>query len=85
MFRQVTIRGAVKFVWHIPRNFAIFLVRIYQHTLHYVIGLQCRFYPTCSEYYILSVRKYGFIYGTLKGMWRILRCNPFCKGGEDFP
>ena len=34
---------------------------------------------------ILAVQKYGFVYGTLKGIWRILRCNPFCKGGEDFP
>ncbi|MBE6425165.1 MAG: membrane protein insertion efficiency factor YidD [Thermoguttaceae bacterium] len=74
-----------RFVWHIPRNLAILLVRIYQHTLHYVIGLQCRFHPTCSQYYILAVRKYGFVYGSLKGAWRILRCNPFCKGGEDYP
>ena len=73
------------FVWHIPANVAIFLVRIYQWTLSPIIGRQCRFYPTCSNYYILAVRKYGFCWGSLKGAWRILRCNPFCKGGEDFP
>ena len=75
----------LRMIWNLPANAAIFLVRIYQHTLSHIIGRQCRFYPTCSNYYILAVRKYGFCRGTLKGMWRILRCNPFCRGGEDFP
>ncbi len=45
----------------------------------------CRFYPTCSEYALLSVKKYGAFRGLLKALWRILRCNPLNKGGIDYP
>ena len=45
----------------------------------------CRFYPSCSEYAILAVKKYGPFKGLIKAIWRILRCNPFSKGGIDFP
>jgi hypothetical protein len=43
----------------------------------------CRFYPTCSEYSIQALEKYGAIKGSAKSIWRILRCNPFNKGGYD--
>ena len=85
LFFLCALKAIFLFIWHIPANLAIFMVRIYQKTLSPFIGQQCRFYPTCSNYYILAVRKYGFCWGSLKGAWRILRCNPFCKGGEDFP
>jgi len=61
----------------------IALVRIYQATLSGLVGRQCRFIPTCSEYFIESVRARGAVRGLLKGLWRICRCNPFCKGGYD--
>jgi uncharacterized protein len=60
-------------------------VRLYQIFLSPIFGRQCRFQPTCSHYYIGAVRKYGPIRGSLKGLWRICRCNPLCKGGEDPP
>ena len=43
----------------------------------------CRFYPTCSEYAIEAIEKYGAFKGFFMAVWRILRCNPFCKGGYD--
>ncbi len=43
----------------------------------------CRFVPTCSEYAIEAYRVHGFFKGTYLTVWRILRCNPFCKGGFD--
>ncbi len=43
----------------------------------------CKFIPSCSEYTRQAVEKYGVIKGLLKGFWRILRCNPFSKGGYD--
>ncbi len=69
----------------IPSLLLIFLVRIYQWTLSPIIGRQCRFQPTCSHYFIGAVEKYGAIRGSLKGIWRICRCNPFCQGGDDPP
>ena len=43
----------------------------------------CRFYPTCSEYSLQAIEKYGVIKGGGKALWRILRCNPLCRGGYD--
>lgn len=69
----------------LPAWCMIVFVRGYQWTLSPIIGRQCRFYPTCSNYFILAVRKYGPWRGAAKGIWRICRCNPFVPGGEDWP
>ncbi|AUO19335.1 membrane protein insertion efficiency factor YidD [Monoglobus pectinilyticus] len=45
----------------------------------------CRFYPTCSQYAIMAVEKYGLIKGLFMAVWRVLRCNPMNKGGIDYP
>ena len=46
-------------------------------------NIHCKFYPTCSEYTKQAIEKYGAKKGILKGMVRILKCNPFSKGGYD--
>jgi hypothetical protein len=61
------------------------LVRLYQWTLSPLLGRRCRFDPSCSEYFIGAVRKYGVLRGTLRGIWRICRCNPWNPGGFDPP
>jgi putative membrane protein insertion efficiency factor len=61
----------------------IFLVRMYQATLSPFIGRQCKFQPTCSNYFIQAVEIHGAVKGSRLGLWRILRCNPFTKGGFD--
>ncbi len=43
----------------------------------------CRFTPTCSEYGYRAIEKYGIIKGGLKALWRVIRCNPFNRGGHD--
>ena len=60
-------------------------VRFYQLAISPLLGKNCRFSPTCSQYCIQAVQKYGVAKGLLKTAWRILRCNPFCKGGWDPP
>jgi len=69
----------------IPARLLIAGVRLYQLSLSRILGGRCRFYPTCSEYFILAVQKYGAVRGALKGIWRIMRCHPFCQGGIDPP
>ncbi len=66
-----------------PGRALIAFVRLYQAALSPLIGRQCRFQPTCSTYFIEAVEKRGALVGTLKGLWRICRCNPLCKGGYD--
>ncbi len=64
----------------------ILLVKIYKKTLSPVLsffGVNCKYYPTCSDYMIQAVEKYGFFKGFFLGFKRILRCNPFSKGGYD--
>jgi len=59
------------------------LIRLYQKYISPLFPPSCRFYPTCSEYALQAVSKYGFFKGSAKSVWRILRCNPFNKGGFD--
>ena len=53
----------------------------------YLSGLKrystCKYYPTCSQYGLEAIEKYGAFKGGLLAVWRILRCNPFSKGGYD--
>jgi putative membrane protein insertion efficiency factor len=69
----------------LPAELLIGLVRLYQKTLSPLVGRQCRFEPTCSQYMIEAVRKYGLVRGVAKGVWRICRCHPFAHGGFDPP
>ena len=60
------------------------LIRLYQMTFSRVLpGDTCRFYPSCSHYGYQAVYKYGALKGGLMAAWRVLRCNPFSKGGFD--
>jgi putative membrane protein insertion efficiency factor len=73
------------------RYLVVKIIKIYQKTLSFDHGWLkvfyphgfCRFSPTCSEYAIQSIEKYGLIKGGILSIWRVLRCNPFNKGGYD--
>ncbi|MBD3233715.1 MAG: membrane protein insertion efficiency factor YidD [candidate division Zixibacteria bacterium] len=63
---------------------AINLIKFYQYTISYAFPPNsCRFYPSCSNYAIDAVAKYGLFKGSGKAIYRILRCNPWNKGGMD--
>ena len=59
----------------------IALVRGYKKYISPLLPPSCRFTPTCSEYAMEAIQKHGAWKGGLLAIWRILRCNPFCKGG----
>ncbi len=65
------------------RFLAILIIRFYQKFISPLFPPSCRFYPSCSEYALEAISKYGFFKGGFKATWRILRCNPFSKGGHD--
>lgn len=67
----------------LPRRGLVRLIRFYQVAISPRIGSHCKYYPTCSEYTRQAVDKYGIIKGSLLGIIRILKCNPFSKGGVD--
>lgn len=72
-------------IWRLPGVALVGAARVYQWTLSPLVGPKCRFEPTCSNYFIEAVRKYGAIRGTWRGIKRIGRCNPFHPGGIDLP
>ena len=65
------------------KKFLILIVRGYQKFISPLLGNNCRFSPTCSQYFIMAVEKYGVIKGSYLGGKRILRCHPFNPGGYD--
>ena len=66
------------------KKILIGLVKIYQKYLSPLKGHStCIYFPTCSQYAVEAIEKYGAFKGGLMAAWRILRCNPFAKGGYD--
>lgn len=61
----------------------IWLIRFYQKYISSRTPPSCKYYPTCSNYGIEAVSEYGALVGFFMTLWRILRCNPFSKGGFD--
>ncbi|MFC1923838.1 membrane protein insertion efficiency factor YidD [Chloroflexota bacterium] len=67
-------------------RFAERFILTYQLRVSPRLGAQCRFEPTCSNYALYAYRKYGFCKATAKTLWRLMRCNPFNRGGGvDWP
>ncbi len=66
------------------RTIATAPVRFYQRTISPGLPARCKYHPTCSEYAVQAVRRYGVLRGAVLAVWRILRCNPWSHGGVDF-
>ncbi len=68
------------------KKLCLFLIKLYKKTISpflSFLGINCKYYPTCSEYTRQAIEKYGVIKGCFLGIKRILKCNPFSKGGYD--
>lgn len=62
---------------------ALSVLRFYKRWISPVLPSACRFHPTCSEYMMQAIEKYGILRGIGMGLWRLLRCHPFHDGGFD--
>ncbi len=68
------------------KRFFLFLLKCYRKFISPFfrqIGVRCKYYPSCSEYMKQAIEKYGCLKGIFLGIKRILKCNPFSKGGYD--
>lgn len=65
------------------KRILIWLISFYRKYLSPLKSTKCPYFPSCSQYGLEAVQKYGAIKGGLLSIWRILRCNPFSKGGYD--
>ena len=68
------------------KKISIYLIEWYQKNISKFLeskNIKCKYYPTCSEYMKQAILKYGCVKGIFLGIFRLLRCNPFSKGGYD--
>lgn len=65
------------------KRLVIYLIKLYQKYISPMKSTKCPYIPSCSQYGLEAVEKYGAVKGLLLAAWRILRCNPFSKGGYD--
>ncbi|MBP3255438.1 MAG: membrane protein insertion efficiency factor YidD [Clostridia bacterium] len=68
------------------KKIGIWFINFYKKYISQIFsfhGIHCKYYPTCSEYTKQAIEKYGFFKGCFLGIIRILKCNPFSKGGYD--
>jgi putative membrane protein insertion efficiency factor len=65
------------------KEILIFLIKFYRKYISPLKRTKCPYIPTCSQYGLEAIEKYGAIKGSLLAIWRILRCNPFSSGGYD--
>jgi putative membrane protein insertion efficiency factor len=77
------VRDLAWFVWLLPRNAGVLLIRAYRAVVSPLYGDVCRYYPSCSSYGLGAVQHRGLAIGSALTAWRIVRCNPWSRGGVD--
>ncbi len=77
------MRDLAWFVWLLPRNAGVLLIRAYRAVVSPLYGDVCRYYPSCSAYGLGAVQHRGLVVGSALTAWRIVRCNPWSAGGID--
>jgi uncharacterized protein len=65
------------------RKLALLPIRLYQRLISPAFGDRCRYYPSCSEYAAQAISRFGILRGLVLAGWRLLRCNPWSRGGFD--
>jgi putative membrane protein insertion efficiency factor len=65
------------------RRLAITPIRLYQALISPALGQRCKYHPSCSEYAVQAISRFGILRGLVLAVWRLLRCNPLSSGGFD--
>jgi putative membrane protein insertion efficiency factor len=76
----------VRLIWRLPRFAGIGLVWAYRLTFGWIFAgqSQCKYHPSCSQYALDAYKEFGLFKGTVLAGWRLLRCNPWSRGGVDY-
>lgn len=75
---------AIHNVTLVPRNVVLVLLHAYRAVISPLYGEVCKYYPSCSAYGVGAVQRYGVLRGGVLTAWRIMRCNPWARGGFDY-
>jgi len=73
----------LSFVWLLPRNICVVVLRLYRAVVSPLYGDVCRYYPSCSAYTLQAIQHHGVVRGVWLGTRRIARCHPWAAGGID--
>jgi putative membrane protein insertion efficiency factor len=68
---------------NLPSTVLVGVIRCYQVVISPMTAPTCKYYPSCSAYALLAIRRHGAWHGTRLALWRVLRCNPWSRGGVD--
>ncbi len=71
-------------VTRVPALVGLGLIHLYRRTAGVLWGGNCKYHPSCSQYALDAVRRYGLVRGSVLAGWRLLRCNPWSRGGVDY-
>lgn len=82
---RVDVKSLGRQVFLGPRNTMLGLLWVYRKVISPLYGQVCRYYPSCSLYAVRAIQYHGALKGTGLAVWRVLRCNPFARGGIDDP
>lgn len=77
------LAAVVRFLWHLPRNILIIVLKLYRRVISPIYGQVCRFFPSCSAYALEAVTVHGAVNGTWLSARRVVRCHPWSAGGLD--
>ena len=77
------MKRAGTFLWLLPRNVCVVILRAYRTVISPLYGDVCRYYPSCSHYALQAIQQYGVVRGIFMGSLRIARCHPWAAGGVD--
>ncbi|QEO09044.1 membrane protein insertion efficiency factor YidD [Protaetiibacter larvae] len=77
------MRATLTFLWLLPRNICVAILRGYRAVISPLYGDVCRYYPSCSAYTLGAIQEHGVVKGVGLGAWRIARCHPWARGGID--
>ncbi len=75
--------AVVLFLWHLPRNILIIILKLYRRVISPIYGQVCRFFPSCSAYALEAVSVHGAVKGTWLASRRVVCCHPWSAGGLD--
>src|SRR5690554_6159390 len=73
----------MQFVWLLPRNTCVVVLRVYRTVISPLYGDVCRYYPSCSAYALTAIQQHGMVKEMWLGTRRIARCHPWAEGGVD--
>ena len=79
----MNVRGVFSAIFSIPKVIALALIRFYKRFISPLFPPSCRYVPTCSEYAMIALQRYGFLKGSWLAIKRISRCHPWHSGGYD--